>query len=115
MKKKPSVIVPKETLSRPPTEEVEEVKVTKKVEERVSEPIYAFATDIQTVNKEFPKLAELYADLKVLITQEFAGFRSNELKRNWEHSVARQRILIRNFEKENNISRQDHLRWAGII
>jgi len=114
MRKKPSVIVPKEALSRPPTEKEEMVEVTKKEKKDVVIPTYVFVTDNITIRQEHPELADLYATLRELIIMEAKGFRSSELRRAHEHNIQRQRILIQNFEKENNVSRQDHLRWAGI-
>ena len=106
MRKRIAVVVPKQGLPPP---EVKKVEIKPYVG-----PNLIVISDHNKMSNQFPDLDRMYVDLNDLVSVEAQGFRSKELRNLWEHRVARQRTLIRNFEKENNISRPDHLRWAGF-
>lgn len=64
--------------------------------------------------KEHPVLAKHYDDLNSALWNEtVVGGRSTELRRNCELETQKIRKKIKEYEKNEGITREDHQRWAN--
>jgi len=94
-------------------EKVEKKVVISEVKENKKFNVPIFNIKKDKVNIEYPKLGRLYKELQDLVIEEAAS-RSRELQLIKSIEVDNKRKEIKEFEKEFGITREHHLRWAGI-
>ena len=94
-------------------EEIKKKIIITEVKENKKFNVPVFSIKQSKVNIEYPKLGRLYKELQDLIIEEAAS-RSRELQLIKSIEVDNKRKEIREFEKEFGITREHHLRWAGI-
>lgn len=95
-----------------PKEEVPSKVIT--ISETIKEPSFRVIGD-SLMKKEHPKLAELYTELNNASDNLFTlGHRSHDLKRQYTNDVEFWRKKIREYEKNEGITRDDHIRWSGF-
>jgi len=88
------------------------ISIDKVIEKaKAKEPSFDIIGD-STIKREHPKLAEHYAELNTASNNLFTlGHRSHDMKMKYTNEIERIRAKIREYEKNEGISREDHIRW----
>ncbi len=94
---------------KPPPKAVSIDEVIEKA--KVKEPSFDIVGD-STMKREHPKLVEYYNNMNTASNNlSTLGHRSHDFKRQYTNEVEHWRAKIREYEKNEGISREDHIRW----
>lgn len=68
---------------------------------------------VSLMEKEHPTLAKLYRELNDIINDSLVlRNRGRDIQKLYDVKITMKRKEIRDYEKENNIVRSDHIRWG---